>query len=63
MVSHQLLNVGGIKILRNVKLKFEVNFYFKTNLINGQEKDFYMIKDKIFFFNLSDWCECIHLFK
>lgn len=49
MVSHQLINVGGIKILRNVKLKFEVNFYFKTNLINGQEKRFLHDKRQDFF--------------
>lgn len=37
---HKLLSVEDIKILRNVTLKFEVNFSFKTNLITGQEKDF-----------------------
>lgn len=53
MVSHQLLSVGDIKILRDVKLKFELNFYFKTNLINAQEKRFLNVdKRQDFFFFL-----------
>lgn len=65
MVSHQLLSVGDIKILRDVKLKFELNFYFKTNLINAQEKRFLNVdkRQDFFFFYLSDWRGCVHLFK